>query len=155
MWLSAASRSSWFCGLKVRVPLWLLPRTFHSSVHGALTTWQLASFRESKQESKRKHPRQKPQSFSNLLSEVTSHYACYLFFVRNELVGPDHIIRQGLYLRMNSRSRHSLGGHFIWRLWQADILILYMKGFIIIKTNLVKIWNIIFSLIYIKFETCL
>ena len=44
--------------------------------YGHLTAWQLASPVARKQESERGQARQKPQSFCNLISGVTSHHFC-------------------------------------------------------------------------------
>lgn len=59
---------------------WLLA----GSLQGCLTTWQLASSRASDPgQSKRKRPRQRPQSFYNLMSEVIFHPSAILYLLES------------------------------------------------------------------------
>lgn len=48
---------------------------------GQLITWNLASFRATEPENRRKHPRWKPYPFGNLISEVTSYHFCCILFI--------------------------------------------------------------------------
>lgn len=53
-----------------------------TSVQGYLRTCQLTSFRSrGLEESKRQHPRPKPQSFCNIILEVTSSNSCHILLV--------------------------------------------------------------------------
>lgn len=54
---------------------------------GKLTTLCLASISVSKQESER-IPRQKPQAFHNLTSDMADSHFCSILFVRSEPLGP-------------------------------------------------------------------
>ena len=56
---------------------------------GCLPTWQLASPRMSHLKA-RASPRQKPLSFYNLISEVTTSHFCPNLFTRSKSVSPAH-----------------------------------------------------------------
>lgn len=51
--------------------------------------------RARKQERNRSHPRGKPDLFCNPVLEVTSHYFCYISFIRRKSPGPAHPESQG------------------------------------------------------------
>ena len=60
---------------------------------GQLTVWQLNPFRVSECENRRV-PKWKPQSFYNLVLEVTFHHFCPILFVRYESINPTHTQRE-------------------------------------------------------------
>lgn len=77
---------------------WLLA----ASLQGCLTTWQLASSRASNPgQSKRKRPRQRPQSFYNLMSEVIFHPSAILYLWKsNQWIQSTPNPRRGDYTRV-------------------------------------------------------
>ena len=44
----------------------------------------------SPRESKSRHPRRKPHPFHNWISYITSHYFCYILFIRSESLSPTY-----------------------------------------------------------------
>lgn len=60
---------------------------------GQLTVWQLNPFRVSECENRRV-PKWKPQSFYNLVLEVTFHHFCPILFVRYVSINPTHTQRE-------------------------------------------------------------
>ena len=72
--------------------------TWGGDSQGCLVTWQLASPGAGElREKVTEHPRWKPQSFNNLVSEMTSHAFCHILFIRNELLTAAHT-RGGDYI---------------------------------------------------------
>ena len=60
------------------------------------------------QESEQEYPRQKPQSFYNLISKGVKHYFCHIVFFRNESLSPAHTQGEVIH-SMNTRRWGSLG----------------------------------------------
>lgn len=99
-WLLAGSSSSRAVGQRTSVLCWLLagghPQFLpHGPLLGQHMTWQLASIRMNKQESKRKRV-PKPQSFRRLILEVTYHHIFHNLFIRSKSLGPGHIWGEGI-----------------------------------------------------------
>lgn len=103
--------NSWFYKLKVLVLLWLLPRNSHICVSpmGHSSFESLLHLERAKKKAKESNQDWNPQSFSNLISEVTLHHFFHILFIRNELRGPDHKNRWGLHQGIYSSSHCSLG----------------------------------------------
>lgn len=65
--------------------------------------------REKETERQCVHPRQKPQSSYNLISEVTLHHFCYSLLTRSKLLNPTQTPWIVLQENMNTRKWKSLG----------------------------------------------
>lgn len=94
--LNHMTSSSWqvyvlaSCCPEISVP-YLMHLTRDSSQHVRLL--------HSEQAFERVCTRQKPQSFCNLFSEMTSHHFCHSLLFRNKSIGPSNT-RTGNYMRM-------------------------------------------------------
>lgn len=65
--------------------------------------------REKETERQCVHPRQKPQSSYNLISEVTLHHFCYSLLTRSKLLNPTQTPWRVLQENVNTRKWKSLG----------------------------------------------
>lgn len=65
-----------------------------------LKTWQLVSFRESKQEEKKVPKTEAITGFGNLILEVTSYHFCHVLLVGSESINPAHTQREGGHLKL-------------------------------------------------------
>lgn len=79
-----------------------------------LAPWQLVSLKGSKcmrtTECKRGCPREKPQSFCNLISEVTANHFCFILFIRGKSIYLLHS-RKGKYPEYKYQEMRVIGSH--------------------------------------------
>lgn len=78
-----------------------------------LAPWQLVSLKGSKcmrtTECKRGCPREKPQSFCNLISEVIFHHFCHILVTRGGSISPDHSQGERIAIRGVTKREGPLG----------------------------------------------
>lgn len=81
-----------------------------------LAPWQLVSLKGSKcmrtTECKRGCPREKPQSFCNLISEVASHCFCHFLVIAEEPTSPAKTQCKGIARGFESMRAEITRGHF-------------------------------------------
>lgn len=101
------SQSHWQDTAPIGLLAWALPHVLSMDSIRQLT----ACLRVKKWANRRGQVRQKPESFCNLISELTSHHICHTLFVRSKSPISTHIQRAEDYIGMWIQEGGNHWGH--------------------------------------------